>query len=103
MGTIRESLASIHPSDREMVYNEITKARTGEKHYECQFRRVLPGGKVAWIYSKGEVFDNKRDGTAFMIGINYDISDTVNLHMRLKAPECQIENFKTDTLVDPDT
>lgn len=86
LGTIRESLVSVHPSDRDMVYDRMMKAKIGD-HYECEFRRVLPGGKVAWIFSKGEVFENKHDGTTFMIGVNYDITDAMEMRMRKQALE----------------
>ena len=85
MGTLKESLAIVHPSDRDMVYNKISKAKIGD-HYECEYRRVLPGGKVSWIFSKGEVFENKQDGSTFMIGVNYDITDVVDMRTRNQAP-----------------
>lgn len=104
MGSTKECLANVHPSDKELVYQKLMAVKKGEQHYECEYRRVLPGGKTAWIYSKGMVVTNQNDGSFYMIGVNYDITETKNFKLRKQmlefAGERDILNSEIPTLND---
>jgi PAS domain S-box-containing protein len=74
-GPVLECISSIYPDDQEMVYSQLMEIARGERqHYENRHRRVLHGGTVVWIHSKGELILNNIDGTFYLVGINYQLS-----------------------------
>ncbi len=104
MGSIKDSLVNVHPSDKDLVYYKLMALAKGEQHYECEYRRVLPGGKIAWIYSKGLVVKNQNDGSFYVIGVNYDITETKDFKVRKQmlefSEERNIINSELPTLKD---
>jgi signal transduction histidine kinase len=51
-------LNCIYPMDREVVHAVVQRALSpeGTGEYENEYRVVLPGGAVRWIFAKGRVF-----------------------------------------------
>ena len=74
-GTYEAFLASIHPQDRELVAQTITKALETKTDYNQEFRVLWSDGSSHWIVSKGKFSYNKQGQATRMIGVVLDISD----------------------------
>ncbi len=80
--------ASLHPDDAARAAEELQMAVRGEKPFDTQFRILWPDGSVKYIKANGMVLRDV-DGEALrMIGLNYDITERVEMQEHLhKANE----------------
>ena len=71
----REVLYSlIHPQDLAAARRaEEESVRSGR--YACEFRIVLPDGRLRWIHSRGQVMGNREAGETTMMGVVADITE----------------------------
>ncbi len=74
-GTYEAFLACIHPEDRELVAQTITKALETKTDYNQEFRVLWSDGSSHWIVSKGKFSYNTQGQATRMIGVVLDISD----------------------------
>jgi diguanylate cyclase (GGDEF)-like protein/PAS domain S-box-containing protein len=75
---------AIHPEDSEAVHHALLEAiRLGE-HYNIEFRVLGPQGKVRWLSSRGQVFDDD-DHPPRLVGVTLDISHQKQAEEELKV------------------
>ncbi|MGB5483029.1 sensor histidine kinase [Parasphingorhabdus sp.] len=72
----------IHPEDRADVKKAMAAAGLPGKSYDATFRIVHPSGKIKWIHGYGDYIE--RNGTAYLTGLNVDISKSVIQQEQLK-------------------
>jgi PAS domain S-box-containing protein len=79
--------ASLHPEDREFVFQSVNRALTERAPYDIEFRIVLPDGNIRWAGSKGEVFYDATGTPVRMAGVNQDITQRKQTEMALRESE----------------
>lgn len=76
-GAYETWVGGLHPDDVARSNEEIQLALRGEKRFDTQFRVVWPNGTVRHIRAHSLVVRNEKDEPIQMIGVNYDITETV--------------------------
>jgi PAS domain S-box-containing protein len=77
---------AIHPEDSEAVHHALLEAiRLGE-HYNIEFRVLGSQGKVRWLSSRGQVFDDD-DHPPRLVGVTLDISHQKQAEEELKSSD----------------
>ncbi len=72
--THEEFMSHIDPEDRDIVYNSIQKALTGEL-FSIQYRIKLPDGEKRIIHSQGEMVFDERNSPVRMRGTLQDVTE----------------------------
>lgn len=65
----------IHPDDRERVHGAVQHTLRSREKLKCDYRIVLPDGRVRWILSRGQCFLNPAGEPDRMIGLSLDITE----------------------------
>ena len=78
-------LQRLHPDDREVLQQGLTKALAGGGDYEAEFRVTLPEGGLRWISSRGQVEFDATGQPIRARGVSRDVSAP-----KLAAQETQL-------------
>lgn len=84
----------IHPEDAERVFNDIEYSAAHLTNFTCEFRVLIPGKPVQWIYSKSTP-EKLADGSVTWYGFNSDITERKQAEIVIKENE---ERHKAITL-----
>jgi two-component system sensor kinase FixL len=71
---LEDLLDRLHPDDREMTRETLTKASQGVGRYQMECRVLLPDGSMRWIASQGRVESTSSDHPQRLQGVSLDIS-----------------------------
>ena len=82
-GTYTAYLDFLHPEDREIVQELITKAIYSRSAFESEHRIVLKNGAVRWVGSNGRAFYDERSRPLRMLGTVADITDRKRLEQQV--------------------
>jgi PAS domain S-box-containing protein len=82
----------VHPDDRERVRAANLDAVATRGPLEAEFRIMLPGGKVRWLLTKGDIIADEKGRSVRMVGVNIDITQRKEAEAALSASE---ERFRT--------
>lgn len=77
-------LASVHPDDRDRLYEGSLCSVDPKKTNDNEFRVVLPDGTIRWMQSKFQVFYDETNQPMRMIGIDLDITERKLAETKLK-------------------
>ena len=83
--TLESWLRCVHDADRERIYRETNLAVHGSGLFDCEFRIVLPDGRVRHLRAAAKV---QRDGGSepvLMVGISFDITKGKTLESQLQV------------------
>jgi len=84
----------MYPEDRERVKQIVEEAiQTGE-HFSCEFRVVLPEGKIRWISARGQRNSGLEGMPKSLLGVSLDISASKLMEEQLEERLNQIEDLK---------
>ncbi|MFT5730023.1 MAG: formate hydrogenlyase transcriptional activator [Desulforhopalus sp.] len=84
----------MYPEDRERVKQIVEEAiQTGE-HFSCEFRVVLPKGKIRWISARGQRDSGLEGRPKSLLGVSLDISASKLMEKQLEERLNQIEDLK---------
>jgi two-component system cell cycle sensor histidine kinase/response regulator CckA len=84
-GLAENALNRVHPEDRDRVLDAITKVLKGEaEELSEQYRVVHPDGAICWIDARGVTV---RNGSAHMIGVGIDITESKKTEQLLRDGE----------------
>ncbi|TXN33863.1 PAS domain-containing protein [Methylobacterium sp. WL30] len=72
--TLDESLARIHPEDRDWVFDRIRQVRETGGSFSADFRIVTEGGDIRWIRNRGHV--TRTETGMHGHGAFFDVTDT---------------------------
>ncbi|MEO0498454.1 MAG: HWE histidine kinase domain-containing protein [Pseudomonadota bacterium] len=79
-------LARIHPDDIQPLNAALDETIQTLAPYDFKFRIVGDEGQLRWLRGQGQVHEAHPNGTAkVIIGVNYDISEQVEISERLEA------------------
>ena len=63
----------VHPEDRPKLANALDRS-LGSSEFEMEFRVVLPGGGVRWLYGRGKMVRDGGGRPAYLVGACTDIT-----------------------------
>ncbi len=66
----------LHPEDAEAAQEKVGNAVRDQASYESEFRVIRPDGEIRLIRTKG-AYHRDSDGTAKMLGVNWDVTEEV--------------------------
>ena len=90
---IREDFYSmIYPDDRETVKSFTQQVLRGERDYRINFRIQRPNGSIGHMRSLANVHRDKTGAAVRIVGVNYDISETVLAQEELSALNQELTN-----------
>lgn len=69
---------SIHPLDKQRAEKEIKAALKNQSAFEMEFRILSPSGKIKYIKSVANFFENPINKHQGLIGVNYDLTEQKN-------------------------
>lgn len=78
-------LATVHPDDRDRLYEKSLCSVDPNMANDNEFRVVLPDGTIRWMQSKFQVFYDKTAQPVRMIGIDLDITERKLAETKLKG------------------
>ena len=85
---------AMHPEDRERIQQVVQQAiQTGE-NFLCDYRIVLPGGKIRWIAARGQRYLGGAGGSDRLLGVSLDISARKRMEKQLEERLQEIEGLK---------
>jgi PAS domain S-box-containing protein len=73
--THQEFLQRVHPDDRTSVDSVIQKVLREGEELACEFRVLLPDGRVRWIENLGEVRRDERGHATYLTGVSSDVTE----------------------------
>lgn len=80
-------LERVHQDDQLRIRDAFQQALSESGMLECEFRIVLPSGKVRWLAHQGRVVRN-HDGTpSYMTGVCLDVTDRRSMEERLRQAQ----------------
>jgi PAS domain S-box-containing protein len=71
--------ACLHPEDLESSQQQLQDAVEGKRVFDPEFRVIHPNGEVRTLKAKAQVFRDENNQAIKMIGVNYDITDRVDM------------------------
>ncbi len=77
--TIEAFLEVLHPDDRAMVIEQISRSTQPNINYGIDYRVIWPDGSVHWIAAKGRVHFDEQHQPTRMIGVLMDMTERVRL------------------------
>lgn len=83
-GTMTAFQELVHPEDREMVNQALTRALQGGREYDQEHRNLWPDGSVHWMSGKGQVIRDETGQPVRMIGIAMDVTARKTLEKELE-------------------
>jgi formate hydrogenlyase transcriptional activator len=85
---------AMYHEDRTRIKEVVEKAiQTGE-HFSCEFRVVLPEGKIKWIAARGKRDQDLWGGHKRLLGVSLDISAGKCMEEQLEERLHQIEDLQ---------
>jgi PAS domain S-box-containing protein len=77
----------IHPEDREMVMQAVTKALKGGPRYDAEYRIIRPDGELRFVHSQGDVVRDESGQPRRMFGTAQDITERKHAEEALRKAE----------------
>jgi PAS domain S-box-containing protein len=77
-------IGRVHPEDRETVSRSVQHALSGTTALDCEFRILLPDGRVRWLADLGRVTVDPTGQPLYLTGICMDVTErkAVEDHLR---------------------
>jgi PAS domain S-box-containing protein len=77
-----QAVSRIHPEDRDYVRRRITAVcdPQSDGHYECEYRVIMPDGKLRWFRSVGQISPSSDDDAHRALNLSGVVSDITERH-----------------------
>jgi two-component system, cell cycle sensor histidine kinase and response regulator CckA len=82
-----EFLDRVHQEDRARVAEAFQRALATEGDLDCEFRIVLPSGRVRWLADQGRVVRDAAGAVSYMTGACLDVTDRRLMEERLRQAQ----------------
>jgi PAS domain S-box-containing protein len=92
-GSFEEFIRLIHPEDRELLQQAVSKAIEQGTNYNIEFRVVWPDGSIHWMEGKGRAFQDETGKPVRMTGLGMDITDRKRADEAIRAGEERYRAF----------
>ena len=95
---VRTFNSIIHSEDQEIVWRDIQKSITDQKHYTLEYRIVTSSGAVKWVWEKGHgVFENNK--LIALEGFISDITERKQGEILIEKLSQAVEQSPSSTLI----
>ena len=85
---------TMHPEDRVRVKHLVQLAIRSGENFECEYRIVLPDGKVRWINARGQLHPGSAGESDHLLGVSLDITERKQMEEQLEGRLREIEDLK---------
>ena len=75
VATHEEFLAQVHPEDRAGVARVVEEVVKDGGDLECEFRVLLPDGRIRWIANQGELVRDEQGEPVYLTGVSTDVTE----------------------------
>ena len=86
-------LQRVHPEDREVVNQMLTKVLASGGNYEAEYRLLLRDGKIRWIASRGRVEFNGNGKPALLRGVSVDVTQRHAVELEVQQQRAELAHF----------
>jgi len=86
-------LQRVHPEDREVVNQILTKVLASGGNYEAEYRLLLRDGKIRWIASRGRVEFNGNGKPALLRGVSVDVTQRHAVELEVQQQRAELAHF----------
>ena len=83
----------VHPEDRGALREQIEESLAREGRFAAEFRVLLPGGRVRWLLSRGDLAYDARGEATTMFGLAYDLTERRRAQAALEQKNAELERF----------
>jgi PAS domain S-box-containing protein len=88
--SVEDVLKRVHPEDVSAVRAEIARSRA-QGEFQLEYRALLPGGRVRWLYDRGQLVPDPITGAACVVGACTDITERKQAEAELKLVHGELE------------
>lgn len=85
---------TMHPEDRLRVKHLVQLAIRSGENFECEYRIVLPDGKIRWINARGQLHPGSAGESDHLLGVSLDITERKQMEEQLEGRLREIEDLK---------
>lgn len=85
----QDALELIHPEDRSRMRQSVRDALAGTRVFDVRYRTLLPSGETRFLHTRGEVTRQPGGSPVAMVGIVYDITESVLAEEALREAQAQ--------------
>ncbi len=86
-------LEVLHPDDHQAFIHSFSNSMTGNGDYQCEFRVLLPDGRLRWIGGHGRVEFNGQSKPAFLRSVALDITARKQAEELLRESEARFQDL----------
>jgi PAS domain S-box-containing protein len=90
---LEDFIKNIHSEDRSMVLQAVAHAMETGERYDIDYRIVQPSGEVAWVTTKGKMFNDVRTGKKRFAGVAVDITTRKQVEQKLQDNDQRKDEF----------
>lgn len=83
--SLEESIAHLHPDDRDLMQDVIERALRNEAPERVTYRVIWPDGSIHWLEAVGQVFCDESGNPQRIIGVCADITERVESTQRFRG------------------
>jgi len=83
---------TVHPEEKDKAALELQRAIEGEEEFNTSFRIVLSGDRIRHIKAEGKVYRDESGEPVRMLGVNYDISETIKAQQAIEQLNKDLES-----------
>jgi two-component system sensor kinase FixL len=86
-------LQRLHPDDREMMCQTLTKAIQGDGRYQAEYRALPPDGHTRWVASQGRVDFNNKGKPIGIRGVSLDVTHKKHADLEAQAHRKEVAHL----------
>lgn len=86
----------LHPDDRDRTGEAFREAVHSDNTFKSDFRIVLNGGKIRHVRTTAVIFRDRNNGSACMVGINWDVTADLKMQEALLDAKKNLESRNSE-------
>jgi PAS domain S-box-containing protein len=90
-GTYEAFLELVHPEDRDLVHQTVTRSLEQKTNYSLENRVIRPDGNVRWIVGHGEIVVDANGQPIRFVGTSMDITERKEAELGLQQLTATLE------------
>lgn len=98
-GTLESIIRHMHRDDRQPFRDCVNDTTRTMKKSSMEYRIILPGGEMRYLYETAEVVENKAEGQKRLVGVVQDITEKRDREARLNMISMALEQAGEAVLI----
>jgi PAS domain S-box-containing protein len=86
-GSYEAFSSRVHPDDLAAVESQRDAAIRNHKHFDFEFRIILPSGEIRWLSARGKGYYDEKGRVVRVLGNNIDITERIQAKEALRERE----------------